>query len=69
MVGLLQYIAPTIMFMLAVWHFGEPMSAGRWIGFLLVWVALVVLTVDSFRASRQRGRDPREAEVEPAEPV
>ncbi|MDN4471420.1 EamA family transporter RarD [Demequina zhanjiangensis] len=68
-VGLLQYLAPTIMFMLAVWHFGEPMSPGRWIGFLLVWVALIVLTVDSFRASRQRGRDPREAEVEPAEPV
>ncbi|WNM26990.1 EamA family transporter RarD [Demequina capsici] len=68
-VGLLQYLAPTIMFMLAVWHFGEPMSTGRWIGFLLVWVALIVLTVDSFRASRARTRDPREAEVEPTEPV
>lgn len=47
--GLLQYIAPTMMFMLAVWHFGEPMPAGRWAGFALVWVALVLITVDAWR--------------------
>ncbi len=68
-VGLLQYIAPTIMFMLAVWVFGEEMSAGRWVGFVLVWIALVVLTVDSVRASRSSRRDPREVEVEAGEPV
>ncbi len=68
-VGLLQYLAPTIMFMLAVWLWGEEMSPARWVGFALVWIALVVLTVDSLRASRSSLRDPREAEVEPAEPV
>ncbi len=47
--GLLQYIAPTMMFMLAVWHFGEPMPAARWVGFGLVWVALVLITVDAWR--------------------
>ena len=51
--GLLQYIAPTMMFMLAVWYFGEEMSVGRWIGFALVWVALVVITIDGWR-SRSR---------------
>ena len=51
--GLLQYIAPTMMFMLAVWYFGEEMSVGRWIGFGLVWVALAVITVDGWR-SRSR---------------
>ena len=53
--GLLQYIAPTMMFMLAVWYFGEEMSTGRWVGFALVWVALVVLTIDGWRS---RGRVP-----------
>jgi len=69
--GLLQYIAPTMMFMLAVWHFSEPMPAGRWIGFVLVWAALIILTLDGFRAARRPRalRDPDEAEVEPAEPV
>ena len=61
--GLLQYIAPTMMFMLAVWYFGEEMPPGRWVGFALVWVALIVLTVDGWR-SRSR------AEAIPAtEPV
>ena len=50
--GLLQYIAPTMMFALAVWVFGEEMPAGRWVGFVLIWTALVVLTVDGLRASR-----------------
>lgn len=65
--GLLQYIAPTMMFMLAVWYFHEPMPAGRWIGFGLVWVALVLITVDSWRAWSRRG-DP-DAEPEFAENV
>jgi chloramphenicol-sensitive protein RarD len=60
--GLLQYIAPTMMFMLAVWHFGEPMPAGRWIGFALVWVALVIITVDSWRAWSRRGDPASEPE-------
>lgn len=51
--GLLQYIAPTMMFVLAVTVFGEEMPPGRWAGFVLVWVALVVLTVDSVRAHRR----------------
>jgi len=63
--GLLQYIAPTMMFILAVWHFGEPMPVSRWIGFVLVWVALVVLTVDGWRLRPRK----REARVQPAEPV
>ncbi|WP_236683066.1 EamA family transporter RarD [Demequina globuliformis] len=63
--GLLQYIAPTMMFVLAVWHFGEPMPASRWIGFVLVWVALVVLTVDGWLRRPRRA----DARVEPAEPV
>lgn len=65
--GLLQYIAPTMMFMLAVWYFHEPMPAGRWIGFALVWVALVLITVDSWRAWSKRS-DP-DAEPEFAETV
>ncbi|MFN3865452.1 MAG: EamA family transporter RarD [Demequina sp.] len=63
--GLLQYIAPTLMFVLAVWHFGEPMPGSRWVGFILVWVALVVLTVDGWRARPGR----RDARIHPAEPV
>ncbi len=48
--GMLQYIAPTMTFALAVWYFGEPMPLGRWAGFGLVWIALTLITVDAWRA-------------------
>jgi len=51
-VGLLQYIAPTLQFLLGVLVFRESMPPARWWGFALVWVALVVLGVDGARAHR-----------------
>jgi chloramphenicol-sensitive protein RarD len=63
--GLLQYIAPTLQFLLGVLYFGEHMSAARWIGFALVWLALVILTADGIRRARSNRRT---AEVV-AEPV
>ena len=51
-IGLIQYLTPTIQFMIGVLFNHEAMPTSRWIGFGLVWVALVVLTVDSLRAAR-----------------
>ncbi|GAB3650165.1 EamA family transporter RarD [Zhihengliuella somnathii] len=48
-VGSLQYIAPTAQFLIALLVFGEPMPAERWAGFALVWVAIIILSVDLFR--------------------
>ena len=42
--GLLQYLAPTLQFLLGVTYFGEQMSTGRWVGFGLVWVALMLMS-------------------------
>jgi len=49
-IGLLQYLAPTLQFAVGLLVFHEPMPAIRWWGFGLVWVALVVLTVDTLRS-------------------
>ena len=54
--GTLQYLAPTLQFLLGVMVYGEQMPAERWIGFVLVWLALVVFTVDLVR-SRSRHTD------------
>ena len=43
--GLLQYLAPVLQFLLGVVWFHEAMPAGRWIGFALVWLALSMFTV------------------------
>lgn len=55
--GMLQFVAPILQFAIGVWVQGEPMPPERWVGFGLVWAALVLLTVDSVWAAR-RGRRP-----------
>ena len=62
--GLLQYLTPTLQFILGVVHFHEDMPTGRWIGFMLVWVALAIFTVDSLRTRRRALR--ASVEVAPA---
>jgi chloramphenicol-sensitive protein RarD len=52
--GLLQYLAPILQFALGVFWLGEDMPAGRWAGFALVWVALVVFTTDALRHRRRQ---------------
>lgn len=53
-IGMLQFLAPVMQFITGFWLQGEPMPLERWIGFGLVWVALVILTVDSVRHARHR---------------
>jgi chloramphenicol-sensitive protein RarD len=51
-IGLLQYITPTLQFAIGVWVLHEDMPAARWIGFVIIWIALVVLATDLFRSNR-----------------
>jgi chloramphenicol-sensitive protein RarD len=50
--GLLQYLAPTIQFLLGVFLLGEAMTQGRWVGFAVIWAALAMFTADSLRQRR-----------------
>ena len=52
LLGLLQYLTPSTQFVLAVVVLGETMDLDRWVGFALVWVALVLLSIDAVRAMR-----------------
>jgi chloramphenicol-sensitive protein RarD len=45
--GLLQYIAPTLQFLCGVVVFHEAMPASRWIGFALVWLSLLLFSLDT----------------------
>ena len=54
--GFIQYFAPFIQFLVGVVVLREPMPLERWIGFGLVWVALVVLTFDLVRGARTARR-------------
>lgn len=52
LVGLLQYITPTIQFCIGVWYYHEAMPAARWVGFVIIWVALISLAIDLVRSGR-----------------
>jgi chloramphenicol-sensitive protein RarD len=49
-VGLLQYISPTIQFLLGIFLYHEPFSRTQLTGFTMVWTAIVVFSADSVRA-------------------
>jgi chloramphenicol-sensitive protein RarD len=55
-IGVLQYLTPTIQFVIGITVAGEVMSAFQWVGFVIVWVALAVFTYDGVRHAR-RTRD------------
>jgi chloramphenicol-sensitive protein RarD len=51
-IGLLQYLAPVLQFSVGVGIRHEPLPPAEFVGFALVWIALIVLTVDALRAQR-----------------
>ena len=51
-IGLLQYITPTIQFSIGVWVRHEAMPTARWIGFLIIWAALITLAIDLLKSGR-----------------
>jgi chloramphenicol-sensitive protein RarD len=52
-IGMFQYIAPSIQFLLAITLFGEHLNGVRLLSFALIWVSLMVFSYDSFRRRGQ----------------
>lgn len=57
-VGVMQYIAPTLQFLLGVFFFQEAFDRDRAIGFTFIWVALAVFAIDGWLRSRRRAVAP-----------
>ncbi|MDN5917640.1 MAG: EamA family transporter RarD [Pseudonocardia sp.] len=56
--GVLMYLNPTLQFLWGVLVVGEQMPPARWAGFGLIWVALIVFTVDLLRRTRRSADQP-----------
>ena len=52
-IGILQYIAPTMIFLIAVFVFGEPFGTARAIAFPLIWLALCIYSIALLREARR----------------
>lgn len=53
-IGLLQYLAPILQFLIGVAVLHEQMTPMRWVGFVAVWVALMIFTVDALHHRRRQ---------------
>lgn len=53
-IGIMQYIVPTMVFLLAVFVFKEPLDTARMIAFPMIWAGLVIYTWSMLRKSRRR---------------
>ncbi len=58
--GFIQFITPILSFFTGYFIFNEPMSLARWIGFVAVWIALIILIWDILARLRRRTRFDRD---------
>lgn len=61
-IGLMQFITPVLQLICGVTLLGEHLSLARWVGFGIVWVALVLLSVDALQSASRGRRLARAAE-------
>lgn len=52
--GVLQYVSPTLQLLIGIWVFGEPLSGERLTGFVLIWIALALFSLEGWRHTRRR---------------
>ena len=52
-IGILQYIAPTLQFLLGVFLYGEEFNQTRLIGFSLIWLALIIYSIEGVLERRK----------------
>ena len=58
MIGLMQFIAPTIQFSIGVFVYNEPFSHNQLIGFSIVWLALIIFWLEGYFANRKIAIEP-----------
>jgi chloramphenicol-sensitive protein RarD len=63
-VGFVQFLTPVLTFLYGYFIMREPMPAIRWVGFIIIWVALVILIADLVKRMRSNTRDEGEAAVQ-----
>ena len=63
MLGFCQYIAPSLSLLLAVFVFGEDVPAGRWLSFALIWLGLLMFSIEAFHNYRRQQQRAKMTEV------
>ena len=56
LLGILQYLGPTIQLVMGIWLYDEPFSGAKLIGYIAIWAALLLYSVEGIRHSMRRSR-------------
>jgi chloramphenicol-sensitive protein RarD len=54
LLGILQYIAPTVQFLLGIYLYQEAFTAARLVGFAIIWIALLIFSIEGYFNYRKR---------------
>ncbi|MCL6468390.1 MAG: EamA family transporter RarD, partial [Ralstonia sp.] len=54
LLGLLQYVSPTLQLLLGVWLYNEPFAGPKVAGYVLIWAGLAVYSAESWMQLRRR---------------
>ncbi|WP_417684147.1 EamA family transporter RarD [Roseibium sp.] len=63
LIGLMQYLAPSLHFIMAVFVWGEPLNSATLVTFVIIWCALAIFSFDSLSRWRKGRREARNAAV------
>ncbi|MCI1017450.1 EamA family transporter RarD [Microbacterium sp. C5A9] len=58
-IGMIQFVTPVMQFIIGAAVLGEPMPLERWLGFIIVWIAIAVFVIDLLLAGRRGRREAR----------
>lgn len=51
--GMIQYVSPVMQLIIGVWVLGEPMEPMRWASTFIIWMAVIVVSIDMWRKTRR----------------
>ncbi len=54
LLGLMQYLSPTLQFIIAIYLYAEPINTGTFIGFCLIWCALILVSMEQINILRKK---------------
>lgn len=53
LIGILQYIYPTIIFLIGVFIYNEPLNEAKIIGFIFIWVSLIIYSIEGIKMKKR----------------
>ncbi len=58
LIGILQYIYPTLIFLIGAFIYNEPLNEAKIVGFVFIWIALIIYSIEGIREKKRNSTQP-----------